>query len=180
MNEPINLNHILDNVEQNNPILYKHLERVAMMCYELVKKFDIPRTECATMHMAGFCHELGKYGGCDKELEKWQPIISSIILKCCGYDRLAKIVAQHNENYDGTGTPYGMKADEIHLFASFVHICDYYDHQRMNGLSHTETMAKIREQSDIMFPKKLITPFLRIFVTSKDLNFDYSGERHEW
>ena len=70
--------------------------------------------------------------------------------------------------------------DVINCCPHCGNICDYYDHQRMNGLSHTETMAKIREQSDIMFPKKLITPFLRIFVTSKDLNFDYSGERHEW
>ncbi len=38
-----------------------------------------------------------------------------------------KIVIQHHENYDGSGYPYGIKGDEIHLFGRIARIIDTYD-----------------------------------------------------
>lgn len=34
---------------------------------------------------------------------------------------------QHHENYDGSGYPYGLKGDEIHLFARIVATADLYE-----------------------------------------------------
>jgi HD-GYP domain-containing protein (c-di-GMP phosphodiesterase class II) len=38
-----------------------------------------------------------------------------------------KIVIQHHENYDGTGYPYGMSGNELHLFSRIARIIDTYD-----------------------------------------------------
>ncbi len=38
-----------------------------------------------------------------------------------------KIVIQHHENYDGSGYPYGIKGDDIHLFGRIARIIDTYD-----------------------------------------------------
>ncbi len=38
-----------------------------------------------------------------------------------------KIVAQHHENQDGTGYPYGLGGSDIHLFGSISRIIDVYD-----------------------------------------------------
>jgi HD-GYP domain-containing protein (c-di-GMP phosphodiesterase class II) len=38
-----------------------------------------------------------------------------------------KIVIQHHENYDGSGYPYGMSGNELHLFSRIARIIDTYD-----------------------------------------------------
>lgn len=43
-----------------------------------------------------------------------------------------KIVAQHHENRDGTGYPYGLGGPDIHLFGSIARILDVYDAMTTN------------------------------------------------
>lgn len=171
-------NYILDVLESQAPSMFKHSERVAMMCYEFSKKFDIENEDRGVLYMAGFLHEIGKYGNPDElsvgnlkvKLQDIYPIISkSIIATADGFNRVAKIVEQHLENLDGTGKPFGLKAEQIHLYSTMVHLCDFYDHCRMNGDSHSLATSRIRKQQDIMFPKKMITPFIKMLVTCDDL-----------
>jgi PAS domain S-box-containing protein len=37
------------------------------------------------------------------------------------------IAAQHHENYDGTGYPFGLKGEEIHIFGRIVALSDVFD-----------------------------------------------------
>ena len=108
------------------------------------------------------------------KLQDIYPIFSKNIVNSAeGFERVANVVGQHLENLDGTGKPFGLKAEDIHLYSTMVHLCDFYDHCRMNGDSHSLATSKIRKQQDIMFPKKMITPFIKMLVTCEDLNFSY-------
>ena len=39
---------------------------------------------------------------------------------------IAPIIIHHHENYDGSGYPYGLKGDEIHILARVLRIADAY------------------------------------------------------
>ncbi len=170
------VNKLLDIMEQKYPEIYKHSERVAMMCYEFGKKFDIDSVDRETLYIAGFLHEVGKCNF-DKEIKIGKDIVSldnvyplfskAVICNLGDYDRIADIVSQHMENLDGSGYPSGLNVNNIHLYAIMLHLCDFYDSRRMNGDSHNSAIAKIRKQTDIMFPKKMITPFIKMLITDE-------------
>ena len=46
--------------------------------------------------------------------------------------RCLKIVIQHHENYDGTGYPYNISGNDIHLFGRIARIVDVYDAMTSN------------------------------------------------
>ena len=51
-------NYILDKIESQTPSIFHHSERVAMMCYEFSKKFDIEKKDRGVLYMAGFYMKL--------------------------------------------------------------------------------------------------------------------------
>ncbi|MBC8551526.1 MAG: HD-GYP domain-containing protein [Candidatus Brocadiales bacterium] len=63
-----------------------------------------------------------------EELKK-HPELGVAILKETGngFTDEYTITLQHHENYDGTGYPYGLKGDEIHLCGRIARIIDVYD-----------------------------------------------------
>ena len=178
--------YILDKLEEVDIDCYQHSERVAMLCYSFAKTLDIDTSERGVLYMAGFLHEIGKYqfentmniNGTDIVLEEIYPLFSKAIIASRGYERLAKIVAQHRENIDGSGKPFGIIGDDIHLYATIVHICDFYDDCRIKDkLDHAHAMSKLRQESDVIFPKKLITPFLKMLANDDDMKEVYSRRK---
>ena len=93
-------NYILDKIESQTPSIFHHSERVAMMCYEFSKKFDIEKKDRGILYMAGFLHEIGKFGNQDEinvcgtkvKLQDIYPIFSKNIINrrkySCFYFRL--------------------------------------------------------------------------------------------
>src|SRR5574344_689817 len=165
---------ILSDMEKNDIKLFKHSERVAMLCYEFCKKFDFDGSDRETLFFAGLLHEIGRFSlrNFTEEQQKllnideYYPIVSCAMINMAdGFGRIAKIVGQHLENIDGSGVPLHLSVDDIHLCATMLHICDFYDHCRMNGDSHSAAASKLRKQTDIMFPKKIITPFIKMLIT---------------
>jgi putative nucleotidyltransferase with HDIG domain len=79
---------------------------------------------------------------------------------------------QHHENYDGSGYPYGLKKDEIHLCGKIARIIDVYDALTTNR-SYAEAIrpfAAIKEMKDNMlhcFDTELFKEFIR-FLESYD------------
>lgn len=179
----IKFQQILDDIEDNDEQLFKHLERVAMMGYEFGKEFELTNKECEKLYISGLLHEIGKYqyhdmiiDGVNISINKFYPVISSaLISRTEGFELISKIVLQHLENMDGSGYPYGLTKDDIHLYATMIRICDYYDHYMMKGKTHDETASMIRSKSNIIFPKKLITPFIKMIVNNPEMQFTYES-----
>ena len=53
-------------------------------------------------------------------------IVSARALPPATDETVKLIVETHHENYDGSGYPYGLHADEIHIFARVLRIADAY------------------------------------------------------
>jgi len=83
-----------------------------------------------------------------------------------------KIVIQHHENYDGSGYPYGIKGEEIHLFARIARIIDVYD-AMTSKRTYAEAMrpfavlAEMKNKMPGCFDEKLLKEFI-YFLGPKD------------
>ncbi|UCD37577.1 MAG: HD domain-containing protein, partial [Fidelibacterota bacterium] len=130
-----------------------------------------------------FLHDLGK---CDVPLElinkagrlsdeEWQlmrnhpregnRLLSSAnqLTKECGL-----IVMQHHEREDGTGYPFGLKKNDIHLYARICSIADVYDaltstRAYKKKLPTFEALKVMREEMLQHFNKELFAQFVMIF-----------------
>lgn len=167
-------NYVLDVFEQQNNPLYKHCERVAMLCYEFGRNLELDAKALEVLYKSAFLHEIGRCDfpevitieGHELKLSDIYPLFSKAVVYSIGDKYIADIVAQHLEKVDGTGHPCGIK-DEVHLFATIIRICDMYDNFRSEGDNHNTATARIRKEGD--FPKKLITSFIKTLLDNEDL-----------
>ena len=165
------IQHLLDEIESFDQDLIKHYERVAMLAYVFGKELDLDGQERERLYWLGFLHEIGKF---KNDNLKTYPTVTSLMLKGNNeFHRLSYIIEQVEENSDGSGFPYQKEGGAIHLYASIVHICDYFDHLRISGKSFSESMKIVKSKNNIIAPKRLINIFNKMMMNHPELKFDY-------
>jgi HD-GYP domain-containing protein (c-di-GMP phosphodiesterase class II) len=75
-----------------------------------------------------------------------------------------EMVRSHHERIDGSGYPFGLKGDEISLYAQIAGIIDSFDALSLNryyadGLSGDAALSMLREQRGVKFDSFLIDAF---------------------
>ncbi|MDD3419256.1 MAG: HD-GYP domain-containing protein [Candidatus Gastranaerophilales bacterium] len=121
---------------------FSHGVNVASICSALAFKFDFQQKEIEDLTLAAFLHDIGKTRIPPEILQKPKPLVPSEleIMKqhtIYGYDiiknqmglpeRIALVALEHQEKYNGTGYPRGIKGKEISLFSQIASIADVYD-----------------------------------------------------
>lgn len=86
--------------------------------------------------------------------------------------RTLKTVIQHHENYDGTGYPYNVSGNDIHLFGRIARIVDVYDAMTSNrpyaaAKRPFATLAEMKEEMIASFDEELLKEFI-YFMGPKD------------
>mgnify|MGYP001237287065 CR=1 FL=1 len=120
-----------------------HVTRVSHYSKLLAKEYGLTEKEQDLIYYAAPFHDLGKVGIEDKillkpgkltgdefEIMKTHSIKGYEILKDSKSDYLkagASIALTHHEKYDGSGYPYGLKAEDIHIYGRIVAIADVFD-----------------------------------------------------
>ena len=118
-----------------------HCQRVTAFTISIAKAMPVPNAYLPVLARAAFLHDIGKMGIPDKVLLKPGPLSDDekvIMRKHCqiGYDMLiripflrdaAEIVLAHQEFFDGTGYPRGLRGEEIPLGARIFAIADSLD-----------------------------------------------------
>jgi len=78
-------------------------------------------------------------------------------------DSIAQIIADHHENYDGSGYPSGKKGTEINAFARVFSVVDYYTNGIvMTDKSHFEMMDDIVSKRGSAFDPVLVDSFMKM------------------
>src|SRR5215475_2943528 len=104
-----------------------HCQRVTAFTISIAKAMPVPNAYLPVLARAAFLHDIGKMGIPDKVLLKPGPLTADekvIMRKHCqiGYDMLiripflrdaAEIVLAHQEFFDGTGYPRGLRGEQI-------------------------------------------------------------------
>ncbi|MGC9045516.1 MAG: HD domain-containing phosphohydrolase [Thermodesulfovibrio sp.] len=122
----------------------QHIRRISYYSKLLAQLIELPESEQNIIFYASPLHDVGKVGIPDNILKKPGPLTPEefeiIKLHTIIGGRIltsqpkfitlqaGKIIAeQHHEKWDGSGYPYGLKGEEIHIYARIVAVCDVFD-----------------------------------------------------
>ncbi|MCM8762915.1 MAG: HD domain-containing protein, partial [Candidatus Omnitrophica bacterium] len=77
-------------------------------------------------------------------------------------------ILEHQENYNGTGYPKGLKADEIHLYARIIHVADALDAMTSDrpyrkALPLEVAIEEIRKNRQIQFDPEIVDCLLQLY-----------------
>jgi len=117
---------------------FNHAVRVGILAYYIAKWLDWSDEEALTISKAGFLCDIGKCRIDPALLNKPEPLTEEefrkvrkypiygyeIIKRSFGNEIMAKAVLQHLERMDGSGHPYGIKGDDIHIGARILAVAD--------------------------------------------------------
>jgi len=87
--------------------------------------------------------------------------------------RCLKVVIQHHENYDGSGYPYNISGNNIHLFGRIARIIDVYDAMTSNrsyaaAKRPFAVLAEMKQKMSNCFDEELLIEFIHFLGPSKD------------
>jgi HD-GYP domain-containing protein (c-di-GMP phosphodiesterase class II) len=118
-----------------------HNLRVARLCVHIGREMSMSANELRILARAGLLHDIGKLGIPAAVLEKHSPLDESewilmrthpemglnLLDRAGQSSREVLAVLYHHERLDGSGYPYGLKAEAIPIEARIVAVADTYD-----------------------------------------------------
>lgn len=159
-----------------------HSKRVTAFTVEIARSMGIRGEILRVIARGAFLHDIGKMAVPDKLLHKPGPLDPDEILemqKHCelGYqmvkripflaDEVADIVYSHQERWDGTGYPRGLKGENIHLGARIFAVADTLDAMTSNrpyrpAQTYQAAREEIERWSGRQFDPRIVQVFLGI------------------
>ncbi|HJJ47727.1 MAG TPA: HD domain-containing protein [Methanocorpusculum sp.] len=139
---------------------------------------------CDKLYVAGALHDVGKLMISNDILEKPGRLSDDefrkiknhaegtwILLKDVkGLEEIARWAAHHHEKLNGTGYPFGLKAEELDIFERIICIIDIYQalvekRPYKEGKSHAEAVAILKEMADNgEIDRKILEDVNRVFA----------------
>lgn len=145
-----------------------HNLRVARLCVHIGRQMSMTASELRLLARAGLMHDIGKLSIPDAVLGKHSPLDESewMLMKAHPEMGLALLdragqssrevlaVLYHHERLDGSGYPYGLKAESIPIEARIVAVADTYDaltsdRPYRKATSHAEAQRVLREEAGV-------------------------------
>jgi putative nucleotidyltransferase with HDIG domain len=158
-----------------------HCQRVTAFTISIAKAMPVPNNYLAVLARAAFLHDIGKMAIPDRILRKPGPLDDDekqIMRTHCeiGYNMLiripflrdaAEIVLAHQEFFNGTGYPRGLKEAQIPLGARIFTVADSLDamisdRPYRKALPMTHAREEIRRCAGTQFDPKVVEVFLSI------------------
>jgi putative nucleotidyltransferase with HDIG domain len=158
-----------------------HCQRVTAFCISIAKSVPVQESFLPVLARAAFLHDIGKMAIPDGILRKPGPLTDDekkTMRKHCeiGYNMLiripflrdaAEIVLAHQEFFDGTGYPHGLKGEQIPLGARIFTIADALDamisdRPYRKALPIVHALEEIRRCAGTQFDPKVVDVFLSI------------------
>ncbi len=172
-----------------------HCKRVTAFSLAICKSLHVESRHLPEIARGAFLHDIGKMAIPDSILRKPGPLSAEeqrVMRTHCdvGHDMLSRvpflrgvagIVLAHQERYDGTGYPRGLKGEEIPLGARIFAVADTLDAMTSDrpyrsALSLDEAKAEIRRCTGTQFDPEVVAAFLSIpDATWKELRVNSSG-----
>ena len=163
-----------------------HTRRVSQLTMRLVEPMQIPPEQWDDIRQGALLHDIGKLGIPDAILLKpgsLTPQERKVMEQHAlyGYNILASIVhsrqvlditLHHHERWDGSGYPYGLKAEQIPLIARIFAVVDVYDaltsdRPYRSAWSRSQALDYIRGQAGFQFDPKVLEFFLKVEADMK-------------
>jgi diguanylate cyclase (GGDEF)-like protein/putative nucleotidyltransferase with HDIG domain len=194
-------------IEAKDHTTHDHLQRVRVYAIEVAKELGVSGDDMEALHAAALLHDIGKLAVPEhiiskpgrltpEEFEKMKihPVVGAEILERVRFPYpVVPIVRAHHEKWDGSGYPFGLKANEIPMGARILSAVDYMDalasdRQYRRALPLEEAVARLAAESGKSFDPRVVDVLLKRykqlekrvhaqFQTEKQLSTELKIER---
>ncbi|MDD5440456.1 MAG: HD domain-containing protein [Candidatus Omnitrophica bacterium] len=165
-------------IETRDPYTKEHVSRVQEYALLIAKALHLPHDEMIQLRYACILHDVGKIYIEDALLKKGKLTVEDFDEIKKHSERGAKIiegiqflsdvkdaVLYHQERYDGTGYPKGLKGNHIPLLARIVSVADAFDAMTTDRpyrskMTFTKAIREIEEHSGTQFDPEIARAFL--------------------
>jgi diguanylate cyclase (GGDEF)-like protein len=134
------LGKLMDAVEAKDPYTHAHSTAVAELALRLAEAMAFPVEELTAIEIAGLVHDVGKIGVPEEILskkgklssierrvmERHPEVAARLLEQIPPLREVVPLVFCHQERWDGSGYPNGLKGAEIPPGAQVVAVCDAY------------------------------------------------------
>jgi len=160
-----------------------HSERLAALAARVARALGLPEEEVKDIRWAALLHDIGKIGAPDGVLrkpgplteEEWaimrrHPVVGEEILLPVERMRgVAKIVRHHQENWDGTGYPDGLRAEMIPLGARILAVVDAFSaiidaRPYKAPKTPAEAESELKRYAGTQFDPRIVEAFMQIEI----------------
>ncbi|MBI5532268.1 MAG: HD domain-containing protein [Deltaproteobacteria bacterium] len=168
--------------EMRDPYTAGHQKRVAKLASAIAVALGLPADRVEGVRLAGLIHDIGKISVPHEILSKpgrlttiefnlirVHPEVGYEVLKRVDFPwPLAKIVLQHHEVLDGSGYPYGVKAEEILLEARIIGVADVVEAMASHrpyrpSLGIERALEQVEEFRGRLYDSKVVGACLELF-----------------
>lgn len=158
-----------------------HSQRLAAWAERVAFEMSCDGETIQAILWAALLHDIGKIGVPDHILrkpgplteEEWgimkrHPVIGAeIVAPVRSLDNVAPLIRSHQEHYDGSGYPDGLRGTSIPLGARILAVVDAYsaitdDRVYRKARSHEEALAELRRCAGTQFDPEVVGVFLKI------------------
>ena len=181
------INALTAAIDRRDPVTAGHSGRVARLSVDIGKSLGLTKNELKMLNYAATLHDVGKIGVRDNVLLKPDKLtpdernemnrhsqytkeILEEIYFSKEYKSIPGIAAMHHEKLDGTGYPYGLKAEQLNIFGRIIAVADIFDalmsfdRPYKKALSLPETLEIIQDEAG----KNHLDPtIVKIFIEKK-------------
>jgi len=172
-------------IDARDPYTHGHTERVTNYCLAIAKELEgVPEVAGyknfrETLQIAGLLHDIGKLGLPDhilnkhgkltpeeyEEVKKHSVIGATIINPIKELGDVVKEIRYHQECYDGSGYPEGIKGTKIPLIARIIAVADAFDAMTSNRpyrrkMSIEDAVHELKRCSGSQFDPIIVSAFL--------------------
>ncbi|AGK52189.1 HD-GYP domain-containing protein [Bacillus sp. 1NLA3E] len=168
-------------IDARDNSLFGHSASVSKYALEIGKRLGVPEEDLHDLKRGALIHDIGKLAISEKILQKPGPLsdmefkiikthtlIGERIMKQTkGMEKVAVIIGQHHEHYNGEGYPRKLKGEEILLESRIVTLCDSVDtmlstRSYKKGWSLEEVMKEVQKCSGTHFDPQVAEAFIEI------------------
>ena len=184
-------------IEEKDPFLRKHSERVANNCANFCEEYKIVDNEdLEAIYFAGLLHDIGIVAIPINLLQRSEPLTAEEMVlikkhpvsgeKVLGHLNILKdvlpMVRHHHEAIDGSGYPDGLKADNIPLGARVIGLFNYLDNlvfarSADKALSIEDALVDINAKAGQLFDQDLIQDCIAFIEATAGNSSDYLQKR---
>ena len=166
-------------IEAKDEYTGSHIDRVQDFSVALGERLGLSDERLEQLEYASILHDVGKIGIDDSilgkpgplteeewvEMEKHPKIGERIVSQVDRLEKAAKIIGQHQEKYDGSGYPAGLREEEISLEARIIAVVDAWDAMRTDrpyrdALTRGEAKKELEENKGTQFDPEIVDLFL--------------------
>jgi len=165
-----------------------HSRRVTAFTIAIAKRMGLPKEEIKVIARGAFLHDFGKIAIPDHILFKPGKLEDEemaqmrehcylgykIISRIPFLAEAAEIIYSHQERYDGTGYPRGLKGDQIPLGARIFSIADTLDAMRTDRpYRAAQSIQAVREEIQRWSGRQFDPAIVKVFLDMPDETWEY-------